>query len=185
MWLLKSFLPVDGLLIKVLGVLALVGALIAGYQLWHHNVDKAGYDRANKEWLARNQAADLKAAHELEMANNAVFDKQLKISKLNDEISKRYEESKNDKAKFDALRNSHANDTKRLRLAGATCTSDSTAENQDSTTASGSEKAGQCVLLPSTAATILDVARSSRDNVRQLNECIDLYNAAREVVNAD
>lgn len=170
-------------LVKLLGAAALVVALIAAYQLWHHKVDKQGYERANAEWLAKTQAADLKAATALQSANKSVFDKQLQIANLQDQINQRYQESQDAQNKYTALRAAYANNTKRLQLAGATCASDRAEQDQSASAASGSAQAGQCTVLPAVAATIFDIARRNRDDVQNLNRCIDLYNAVLEAVN--
>lgn len=181
--LIKSFLPVDNIWFKILGCIALVSALIGGYSLWRHNIYQSGYDAADTYWKDTNKKANLQAEKRLSKLDAEVDSKQAQIENMDKLISEIYKEKENDKINFNNLRNTYANDIKRLRLNGATCKSGGTENGSDSGSTSESGQGGSVVLMPETSVSFIDVAGGTVNTVQKLNECIDRYNKIKDIVN--
>lgn len=172
-------------LIKIGGVLLLIVALVAGYFAWAHHLDKIGYDRATKEWEAKERDAEIKAQVILARKNEEVRKAQSDLQETQSAIITKSKELENAKAEYNKLRDSYVTGSKRLSIAtSSNCQSRDAGQNKSIAIAAETDQA-RAELLPQDSANILDAARGSAEDVRDLNMCIDLYNAVKDTVNKE
>jgi hypothetical protein len=170
------------LTIKLFAALVLFVVSTAGYFSWHRHVDRQGYDRATREWQIKTQAADSKALAVLTEKNEQVRVAQAGLRETQQQIIEKSKELQDAKDQFNTLRAAYAIGTKRMSIATSSCQGRSADNAADPAIASDASE-GRANLLPETALAILDIARGNSEDVRLKNECIDLYNAARDAVN--
>lgn len=163
--------------IKITCGLALALGLLLGYEGWSHHLIKQGYQQTDKEWKAKNALADEQAKKLLAQKNEEVRIAQSGLQEVQSQIIAKSQELENAKIEYNRVRDLYVTGARRLSV--ATRPSQPTGQNQ-TTTAPAPETRE---LLPETSAIILDAARADSEHVRELNACIDLYNAARDVVN--
>ena len=166
---------------KMFTALAMICALILGYFTWHDRVDKQGYDRAEKIYQEREADAKTKADAVLFKANENVRVAQASLQETRDMIIAKNQELENAKAIYDKLHGDYVLGVKRLSVRSS-CPRSPAEQGNGAAVASGSGEA-RTDLLPEDAASVLDAARGSAEDVRKLNTCIGLYNAVRDAVN--
>ena len=164
---------------KLIALLVLVLALIGGGWYLHHE----GYEEAKTEFSQDLAIANSKAQAQLTVLNNQVKLDQGSLDASQKKIVELSERSDNEKQNFDTLRDQYATATKRLSVLAYRKSSSTESTNNPATAARTAEVTESVELMPSFSIAAIDVARGYSENLRLKNECIDLYNAAREAVN--
>lgn len=128
-----------------------------------------GYDTRDQE-MQTEIAKQNDAQREIERERVA------KLSELSYKLQKEKDDAKAANDRYaDALRNG----TERLFIPVSgvqTCT--------DSTSVSGDRNQARAELDPTTAVNLVAITNTGDDNTRQLNACIDAYNAVRDSANS-
>lgn len=167
----------------ILLAVAFVGLAGGGWYV-HHRIYQSGFDDSkaiSDEARARERQ---QALYELVVANTEAATKEeglrLKISELSTQHTK---EMENAKVKIDGLLADVR--TGKLRLSIAIAARPKTECGASSATSSGPGSEERVELMPETAANLIDIAADGDRAVRQLNGCIDAYNAVRKTINGE
>lgn len=165
---------------------ALVLAALTGiYVHWKNSIIKETEDRVNAEWVQRQKLADDAASAALLAKNTEIAKKEAALEKTQETIISQSKELQNAKQDYQNLRDKYAIGAKRLSINTAPDKGDRDEPSENSATTSGTDQGRTEYLMPELSIEILDFARRYEENLRLKNECIDLYNAARDAVNPE
>lgn len=152
----KALDPYLGL-IKAAALVALALGLF-----WYGH--ETGADNVRAKWeTERRQVAEATVENNRQML--------LAYERKADEARK---EKENAKIANDKLRNAVYSGARRLSIAVDSCTADG---------AGPGNKQARADIVPAVAGRIIDVGIDGDDAVRDLNECVDKYNAVRDQIN--
>jgi uncharacterized protein YPO0396 len=145
--------------IGIVKAVACVGSLLGCVWVGHHftaQADDIKLEQARAETVA------------------AVADKERTMQARIDAITAQSKKDKQDaQDKIDAVIASYRNGTNRVRVDVANCTPASADPGV-------TDQQARAELLPETSARLVELARDANDSVRDLNECIDKYNAVKQ-----
>ena len=162
---------------KIIAFLILLVALFAGGWYLHHK----GYEEAKSECRKDIAIANEAAEKKLSAANARVAIDQESLNAQQDKIIQLSEKLDANQSEFNDLRTQYANDIKRLSVR-AYRPGGAAKQGNNPTVATGTSEI-TVQLVPAFSTAILYFARGYIENLRLKNECIDLYNAARDAVN--
>jgi hypothetical protein len=165
------------------GLIILVG-LIAGYISWEHHLINKGIKQESDRRDALDLKASLRAQDILTSKNEEVRKLQEDIQTTHDQIIAKSQELQSAKDDYNKLRTQYVTGAKRMSIAVASCQGRSPEQSESATTSSGISE-NRADLLPETAATIFDIGRGIKEDVRLKNECIDLYNDLASKINKE
>lgn len=150
----------------VLTIVFIVGMVIGGYY-------------TAQKWQSKELAADKAAEKRLADETQKVLDTERKMQADKANLIKKHEtEAKNAKLENDRLRAAINSGTLRLSVpTRALCTTTSTTDTGIKLAEARAE------LDPAFAQSLLDIATDGDNAIRELNLCIDQYNAAQLAVN--
>lgn len=155
---------------------ALIVAVIGLTHWWAYNRGEA---RATAEHRLQLQEIRTAAATAAANAERAARDKEAAAAEeLAAESMRHLQESRHAQMEIDHLRADLRAARVRLSVPVARCTTGSSA-GSDPATAGGSGSEARAELMPQTAADLVGIAADGDAAVRQLNRCIDVYNAVR------
>lgn len=166
---------------KNVAIFAVIMSLGSALLYIRHTIIINERNRVNEEWKAKEAAVDLQVKNTLIAKNKEISEKQLNLEAAHKVIIDKNREIENAQKTYNALRAKYANGA--LRLSVSTIHKDSGAEQAGNPASTAGTQYEDRELLPDVSTTILDFARDYQRNLRLKNECIDLYNNAREVIN--
>lgn len=161
-------------------ILAVAGAFFGIVEM-KHRAYKQGYSKAETKYKAEIAQANLEAEEVLLKKNAEIANQQKEINDFNIDLIQKRLELANANREKDRIASEYRSGIKRMSVA-AVCKSDRATESGSARPTELSNQ-GQCELLPRTAGTLLDIARGHREDVRNLNECIDRYNNIKDSLN--
>ncbi len=173
--------------VKALVVLAIVGTLYASFRYWKHGVYQSGWDArevvAVDEKRRLNADAKEKFAEEQLRAQGIQQTLQEQLYVL-DELSTK-ERANHEKvvAGYESRLRSGA-ERMSIAIKRAQCQVPGEPSGVDLAAASAVGDEARVDLMPETAVRILRIAADSADLVRDYNELVDIYSAARTACNA-
>lgn len=167
-------------LIFMLGV-----ALVTGYRAWEYHVYREGWDA--RDQVAKVREGEIKAEADRKVSDSVDTARKREQQLLDDNAEKdlkRYKENQRAETTIAGLRA----DARALRLKlsinvtrGSVCGA-SQAANPAAAGGSGDE--ARADVVPEVADAVLGIAGDIAKGVRERNELIDRYNAARAICNA-
>lgn len=171
---------------RAIAAALVLAALTVLYLHWKNSIIKETEDRVNAEWVQRQKLADDAASAALLAKNTEIAKKEAALKKTQETIVSQSKELQNAKQDYQNLRDKYAIGAKRLSINTVPDESDRAKQSDDPASAAGTEQDGATqYLVPELSIEILDFARRYEENLRLKNECIDLYNAARDAVNPE
>ncbi len=172
---------------KVFIVLAIVGALYGAFKYWKHGVYQSGWDArevvAVEEKRRLNADAKEKFAEEQLKAQGIQTNLQDKLYKLDVQSTKERADHEKVVANYESRLRSGA-DRMSIAIKRAGCPVPGVPESVDLAAAATVSDEARVDLMPETAVRILRIASDSADLVRDYNELVDIYSAARTACNA-
>lgn len=162
----------------------LVAAIVGGFFYYRHSLIASERAKVNAEWAAKETNATAEAINVLNNKNAEIAKRQEDLLKLQGTIVAQNKELANVKQDYENLRAQYANNSKRLSVATAN-NKTNTASKVDPTTTSSGTSENRVELMPDVSTEILDFARGYQENLRLKNECIDLYNSAKNSIDVE
>ena len=161
--------------LKLIAALIVIFGIGASGWYLHHS----GYVEGRSEMERQIAIANEKAEKKLLDLNARVSLDQKMLEAQQQKIIQQSEKLNANQKDFDDLRNQYANDTKRLSVRTYRPSSPAKQDNNPAIAARASQNVQ---LMPDAAVALADLARGYTENMRLKNECIDLYNSARETI---
>ena len=166
------------LFIKIAAGLALIGSILfAGHKVADH-----WREQGRNEIRAEHAIADKAALDDLKILNDQAVRNQADLNEARNTIIEKTKETKHEKDAYTDMRDKYLDGSRRLSIVTAASARDK-AERDHNSSATVKFTETRTDILPETAGRIFSIARGNYQDVRDLNECIDLYNAARDAVN--
>ena len=131
---------------------------------------------------AEHAIADKAALDDLKILNDQAVRNQADLNEARNTIIEKTKETKHEKDAYTDMRDKYLDGSRRLSIVTAASARDK-AERDHNSSATVKFTETRTDILPETAGRIFSIARGNYQDVRDLNECIDLYNAARDAVN--
>jgi len=165
-----------------IGVAAALAALWFGYEWWEHSIYQQGYDRANAEWVKKEEG--------ISAAAEAKYQKQWRDAvKRGDELQTKVNEMTATRA---AMENDHAKNlngavasavagAQRLwiRTQSAACPLPASAAQTPAADSSGSGPVQGAEILPELAGQLVGIAGASAKDVRDFNSLLNFTRMIR------
>lgn len=139
-------------------------------------------ERVNTEWQLREEMWQNEIKQKLLEKNQEVERRQQELNKVFESIAEKSQELENATQKYNDLRSKYANGTLRMSVPTA-ATSKVARAKQNNSPSPPAVVYENRELMPELSTAILEFARDYQRNLRLKDQCIVLYNAAREAVN--
>jgi hypothetical protein len=170
--------------IRVVAILALVGAVVWGVNAWEESVYQRGYGVAMAEAEAREKQIQIEAKDKLANATADALAKEREIRRAFDAMSaSRLKKESENETIIARLRADARAGALRLSIAINAGSLPGGATAADSAAAGTPVRETRADVLPGTADDVLRIAAGTARGVRDYNELIDRYNEARRVCN--
>lgn len=163
---------------KLIAIMAFILVISLGGLYLHHEA----YQEAEAAYNAKIVKANLAAKSQLDAVNATIAKNQSDLNAAQQAIIDKQKELENGQRDYDDLHAKYIAGTKRMSVPAYSGVS-STPQDHNAGVAAIPGENRPIDILPETAAAILDTGRGYSEDVRLKNECIDLYNAARDEVN--
>lgn len=162
--------------VKLLAVLALVGAVYVGWQRLEESIYQRGFDAAVAERKQQDDEHLAKATKQAQATERALRERM-----DSDSLARQTEKVAYEKT-IDDLRADARRGAVRMRAPAACVRAD--AKGADPAATSGPGPAEEAYLLPEATDVVLDVASGGAKDVRDYNALVALYNQMRATCNA-
>lgn len=163
--------------LRIGGVAVILIALSWGFHSWKKSIYQEGYNTAQAEAVAREQAATNVALLVQKQREEASKNKDRELQAAFDAMSKkRFDEGVKHATDLESVRTAARNGALRLSIDTANPTADGTGKTSSNVTA-GTESRTRAELLPGTAEDFIRIAGDSAEDVRAFNELLNHYRA--------
>ncbi len=171
------------LLIKGFIIVAIIGALVASVHFWKKSIISETTNTLNNAWIKKEKDADIAAQKILDEKNKSIMQSQAHIDVATKMIVQRNQEIANAKKDYDDLRTQYNHGIKRMSIRVAASGASDTARHDNNSPVAVRNNDEVRELVPEISDDILSFAKGYSDNLRKLNQCIFLYNTAKDEIN--
>lgn len=169
---------------KILIVIALSAAIIAGKEAWESRIYKRGYSEAENIYKLREAKIAAEQTEKFNQAKDQAISKERELRRSLDAMAEvRFKKETQYEKTINQLRADARDGTLRLFVDAKPSSISGCAENSSSRAAASPGSDERPSLLPGVADNVLRIAGDTAKSVRDYNELLSRYNSIRQACN--